>query len=188
MKQLAALILAGVAALALTGEALPRSRTVEAEKFILKDASGRIRAILGADRSSGKGEPDHGLFLYDASGRARARLAMWGGGTQLVLYDYDAHITSLAGLDAMGRFAGLSLDASPDSAEEPSEGFAELTVGMGGSSFVIGGLVEESRQGIGALASVAELSSDRPVAPVDRHGQVIWKIPRVLASVRSTCC
>lgn len=171
LKQMAGLILVGIAALVLMGEALPKSRTVEAEEFVLKDASGRVRAILGADRFSGEGEPQHGLFLYDASGRARARLATWGDGTQLVLYDHEVHITSLASLDAMGKFAGLSLDTSPHNAEEPSEGFAELTVGMGGSSFVIGGLLEKSGQGNSALASLRSLPSENSVLPLGKEGR-----------------
>lgn len=143
LKRIGALLVLGLAASMLIGSVLPKSPIIEAETFVLKDGAGRARAILGADPSPGDGGLTLGLFLYGPNGEDRARLATRAGGTELVLYDYDEHITSLASLDATGKSAGLSLDTSPHHPEEPSEGFAELSVGMEGSSFMIGGRIED---------------------------------------------
>ena len=57
-----ALVLAGVA-VATIGATIPRGRIVEARKFVLRDAAGRVRAELGVMRD---GEPR--IALLDARG------------------------------------------------------------------------------------------------------------------------
>ena len=57
-----ALVLAGVA-VASIGATIPRGRIVEARKFVLRDAAGRVRAELGLMRD---GEPR--MVLLDARG------------------------------------------------------------------------------------------------------------------------
>ncbi|MFQ5873700.1 MAG: hypothetical protein ACE5JL_07850 [Dehalococcoidia bacterium] len=52
-KRLTATGFAGMAALMLMGQALPRSRTVEAERFILREANGTRRAELGTEGEKG---------------------------------------------------------------------------------------------------------------------------------------
>ena len=54
---------------------LSPSRTVEAEKFVLKDSSGKVRAVLGESESklsylSNSGGSQYGLFLYNKDGKS----------------------------------------------------------------------------------------------------------------------
>ena len=58
---------------------LSPSRTVEAEKFVLKDSSGKVRAVLGESESklsylSNSGGSQYGLFLYNKDGKSVAEL------------------------------------------------------------------------------------------------------------------
>jgi hypothetical protein len=79
----AALLLALVA-LVTMGQARPGGRTVEAERFVVKDARGRPRALLGMDGDVSA------LNLYDRDGRARAALHVAADGTgRLGFYDRD---------------------------------------------------------------------------------------------------
>jgi hypothetical protein len=55
-KLAACLSVLGMVAVALIGQAAPRYRIVEAEKFVLRDSAGRVRATLGA-QSSGPYRP-----------------------------------------------------------------------------------------------------------------------------------
>ena len=70
LKGIGAVVLVGLAAMVLMGQDTPGkvAMVVEAEKFVLVDAEGRTRAILGA---YGAG---HGLVLYDPNGQVRAIL------------------------------------------------------------------------------------------------------------------
>ena len=60
-----------VIAVVVMGQAAPRTSTVEAQKFVLKDKTGKIRAVLGEG-------PDNeiGLLVYDGKQRPRAMIAM----------------------------------------------------------------------------------------------------------------
>ncbi len=53
LKRLGVTSLLIVAALALTGQARPKARTVEAERFVLRDGQGRARITIGTPKSSG---------------------------------------------------------------------------------------------------------------------------------------
>lgn len=99
------------------------------------DASGRLRAWLGAQRAelrSTSGEvvaraeagADHGVQLEDAEGRVRARGVWRSEGTQLRLVDGDAVLASLI-VDSRGaqlQLGGAVLDAIPDKAQCVSVG------------------------------------------------------------------
>lgn len=61
----------GLVAILLMGQALPKGRTVEAEKFVLKDKAGKIRAVLGEGP-----DDERGLIVYDQNQRPRAMVAM----------------------------------------------------------------------------------------------------------------
>jgi len=60
-----------VIAVVVMGQAAPRTSTVEAQKFVLKDKTGKIRAVLGEG-------PDNeiGLLVYDGKQRPRAMIAV----------------------------------------------------------------------------------------------------------------
>jgi hypothetical protein len=76
-------------------EAIPRGRTLEVERLVIRDASGKVRAVLGVETpnrgwpglpaSMTKGDKappprsEFGLFLYDASGPEVVHLTDWGG-------------------------------------------------------------------------------------------------------------
>ncbi len=102
LKRMGMVILAGATVLTLMGQAR-LSRTVEAEKFILKDASGKVRAEIGMGEKGpalrfraedgkfriglGLVGDEHGLFLLDANERKQATLGVGSLGPALMLYD-----------------------------------------------------------------------------------------------------
>jgi hypothetical protein len=61
----------GIAALLLMGLAAPRPHTVEAQKLLLKDKAGKVRAALGENADG-----EWGLTLYAADGKPRASLQL----------------------------------------------------------------------------------------------------------------
>jgi len=71
-KRAGAALALGLVAVLVMGQAPGRARTLEAEKLVLKDRSGKIRAVLG----EGGEEREHGLFLYDGKRVPRAWLAL----------------------------------------------------------------------------------------------------------------
>jgi len=127
-KKLPLLIATGVAALALVGACLLMrenragvagfalsmligaclmvamerpNRTVEAEKFILRDETGKVRGALGMTPNG----PSFSLF--DEQGRRRATLGLGSNGPALVLYDPDGK--SRSWLYSAGELTGLVL-------------------------------------------------------------------------------
>ena len=86
LKRAGGIMLAGLALLVLVGAGFAERRTLEAESFIVKDASGKVRAVLGtAEPSSAPG-----LVLYDADGNANVLLHLSADGAPgLWLYDRD---------------------------------------------------------------------------------------------------
>lgn len=77
------LVLAGAALL--MGGTLPKSRTVEAEKFIPQDASGKRRATLGVGAKDSTG-----VELQDRDGKQRALLgALPDGSPNVNRFDED---------------------------------------------------------------------------------------------------
>lgn len=107
LRRVGVLMLVGVAALLIAAQATA-NRVVEAEKFVVRDASGKIRAELGTppdgrvaltlfDRDGGlrvelrvltNGRV--GLLLYDKNGKSRAALRVLAeGGPVLGLFDKD---------------------------------------------------------------------------------------------------
>jgi hypothetical protein len=77
-----ALVLAGVA-VASIGATIPRGRIVEARKFVLRDAAGRVRAELGP----GDSEKSIALRFKDEAGSPRLTLGVEDESSLLVLSD-----------------------------------------------------------------------------------------------------
>jgi hypothetical protein len=75
LKRAGVLALLVVGSLVLMGQAAPKSRTVEGEKFVLRDGRGRVRAKLDTDVDSSPA-----LKLSDANGNLRAMLSLDGSG------------------------------------------------------------------------------------------------------------
>src|SRR3989441_9612261 len=70
-KGAAMAVVLAIVAVVVMGQAAPRTSTVEAQKFVLKDKTGKIRAVLGEG-------PDNeiGLLVYDGKQRPRAMIAV----------------------------------------------------------------------------------------------------------------
>ena len=127
LKWAGVLVVVVVCAVVLMGQASPKKRVVEAERFILRDAGGNMRAWLGVDAKNWVGlslfdkdeKPRVGLTVYadgsadlklrDAEGTLRAGLeASADGKTNLVLYDVEER--GRVGLFVLGDgLGGLSL-------------------------------------------------------------------------------
>jgi hypothetical protein len=84
LRRIGAVVLAGLAAVVLLGQAGPGNvgRTVEAEQFVLRDAGGKVRAVL---HTRADGSPH--LDFRDAAGGARASLGLLGDVAGLSLTD-----------------------------------------------------------------------------------------------------
>ncbi len=85
LKLAGVLVLTLVGCLLLLGVASPK-RTVEAEAFILRDANGEMRAVLGM------GVEGPSLSLYDANEVPRAVLLVLEGEPALFLYDANGKV------------------------------------------------------------------------------------------------
>lgn len=139
------------------GQAPPQPTTLEAERFVVRGADGRVRAQLGlvdgepglrlygpaeelrAGMALPDGEP--GLFLYDTQGRQRAFLGVPQGHPDLVLYD-----------EAQKPNASLSAD----------KGLASLVLRDG---------QDGARVTLGTTGQVPGFVIQTPQGPVRREGE-----------------
>jgi hypothetical protein len=94
------------------------AQTVEAQKIILRDSRGRIRASLGASEAGGE------LVLYDADGDARVQLFTESDGSGLKFFDHAGK--PRAGLAEGSKVAGLAF-YNPEGKEQ-----AEVAVDVDG--------------------------------------------------------
>jgi hypothetical protein len=165
-------------------------RIVEAERFVLRDASGKTRAVLGMDADG------LGLRFYDASGKVRAVLGLIADWPRLTLS--DASGKPRAWLE--GTPDGAALDLT-DASGKPR---AELSVDeLFGPGLSIGYLMRAAldlnvtadgpaitvtdAQGFKAVIGHAVLQDlftgeqrTTPAASIhlfDRAGKVIWHAP-----------
>jgi len=95
-KQVGAIVLIVMAALFVMGQAAPGRKTVEAQEFILKDASGKVRATLSMIVPKGAAPgaaADARLVMFDEKGTERATLQSGTlfGITGLLLRDGQGH-------------------------------------------------------------------------------------------------
>ena len=108
-----ALLVLVLAALGLMGQALPRTRTVEAEQFIVRDKAGRGRAVLGMEYFPGaEGIGDVTLTLANEAGLEQVRLSASSllGQSMLVLNESGQQKASLSLRVAEERFFGSSVE------------------------------------------------------------------------------
>ena len=84
LKRAGMAVLVGLSAVMLMGQAVPNTvtKTVEAERFLLRDANGRTRAVL---HTQADGSPH--LEFHDAAGNTRATLGLAGDAAHLSLTD-----------------------------------------------------------------------------------------------------
>ncbi len=108
LKRTGVMALIAVAALTLMGQAAVRQvpKVIEAQRFVVRDASGNIRAIFGAGENSlYQSKPPYGIVLYDESGTARAWMETVGGLSQLVLQDDQLNAgVSMGAIDGKVEF------------------------------------------------------------------------------------
>lgn len=159
-------VLFGLAAFGVMGQARPPLQTVEAQEFVVKDAAGVVRARLGASASAVS------LSLSHEGGRAN--LVVSGGRGQ------GAH---LAVSDSAGKVKGLlllspetvGLYLSPVDATGPPKSprvvFEVLNQGTGGFAFY-------DKNGV-TRALVGAVSDDGSslVVVQDAAGKPAWKAP-----------
>jgi hypothetical protein len=159
-------VLLGLVAFGLMGQARPPLQTVEAQEFVVKDAAGVVRARLGASASAAS------LSLSHEGGRAS--LVVSGGRGQ------GAH---LAVSDSAGKVKGLlllnpetvGLYLSPVDATGPPKSprvvFEVLNQGTGGFAFY-------DKNGV-TRALVGAVSDDGSslVVVQDASGKPAWKAP-----------
>ena len=94
LKRLAAVVFVGIAAVLFMGQSKPPdvAKVVEAESFILRDGSGRIRARLGILNEK------LALVFQDENGTVRASLTMIkDGAPSLNLYDKTGNARAILG-------------------------------------------------------------------------------------------
>ena len=84
-KRAAAAAALAVVAVVAMGQAAPRISTVEAQRFVLKDKSGKIRAVLGEGADN-----EIGLLVYDGKQRPRAMIAVDDNDLPVVRVSDDA--------------------------------------------------------------------------------------------------
>ena len=159
-------LLLGLAAVGLMGQARPALQTVEAQEFVVKDAGGVVRARLGASQS--------GASLNLSHEGGRANLVVSGGrsqGAHLVVTDSAGRVKSL--LLVNPESVGLYL--SPVDASGPPRSprvvFEVLNQGTGGFAFY-----DRNGQSRAQLGSVSDDGSSQ-VMVLDASGKPFWKAP-----------
>lgn len=107
LKCLATLMLLGIAAVGLMGQALQDrvtanvvlARTVEAQSLVLRDGAGKVRALLETDPAG-----PITLTLSDKEGRERLALGVGpAGGVGIVFRDKEAVVRAGIGVGPTGR-------------------------------------------------------------------------------------
>ena len=159
-------VLVGLAAFTMMGQARPPLQTVEAQEFVVKDAGGAVRARLGATPSAAS------LILSNEGGRAS--LVVSGGrgqGAHLAVSDFTGKVKGLLLLNP--ETVGLYL--SPIDATGPPKSprvvFEVLNQGTGGFAFY-------DKNGV-TRALVGAVSDDGSSLMVvqDAAGKPAWKAP-----------
>lgn len=180
-----AVVVVGLAALALMGQVVPGQlpKVVEAEQFVLRDARGQVSALLSAEPflkgltvfdEGGKkraaleliaGSPR--LSLADANGKERVALELTGEVSRLALSDLNRRhgvILTLAGADAM---SGLML------ADQGRKTRVRLVLEPGGAPRLE---LADQNQTPRAILGPSELH-DPSLLLLDEEGTIVWKAP-----------
>lgn len=103
-------IVLGIVAVLLMGQTVAKSPTVEAQKLVLKDKRGKIRAVLGEFSDD---EP-LGLLVFDASQRIRAKLGLQEDGSPILALADDRGVDRVmlhpvSGLRVLGDGPSVTL-------------------------------------------------------------------------------
>ncbi len=160
-------LLAAFSAIGLMGQAAPTPKVIEAQRFVLKDAHGEVRAWLGL---FGQGSE---LILGDANKEPKLTLKVSEEASDLHFYgeehsgmnlglDLGNPAISMAGSDGEGK-ADLAVSTSgPAMTVEDGEGF----------SAILGAAQRKAQTGAGA-----KQPSAASVMLLNKSGKIIWKAP-----------
>ncbi|MCZ6624409.1 MAG: hypothetical protein O7B35_09320 [Deltaproteobacteria bacterium] len=172
MKRIGSLVLVGIAAVVLMGQARPNkvAKVIEAEKFVLRDANGKARAELG---------------VYE---RGVARLTFKGkdGNSSLVLsVDNELEISGLVIDQGNYNISILSTIGSGFLSVSDKE-FGEivtLSVSKDSTSFIINDTSRNTRLVLGNTSlettdtGTKTRTAESSLVLFDKKGKVIWKAP-----------
>lgn len=152
-------MLVGIAAVVLMGQAVPRApRTVEAERFVLRDTRGKMRAEL----TNSAGEVGPALFLYHRNGDP----------------DNPRHAIDLQVLDDPGGLTRVGLRDSQGQMlaqlEVSTKGLVSLT--LRDERFNTRAVLGHTKLEITRTGTVEQHPASSLVL-FDKDGKVIWKAP-----------
>jgi hypothetical protein len=98
-KRTTLVILVGIAAAALVGQAARPTKSLEAEEFVLRDSRGQVRASLGTTQNSSTTV----LQIHAENGKPRARITVSSDGTSsLEVMDAGERVRVLLGVKDNG--------------------------------------------------------------------------------------
>ena len=196
LKLAVAVLLISLAAVGVMGQVSPKAapKVIEAERFVLRDTSGKPRAtlVVAADGTSG-------LSLYDQNGKGRLRLYVDTSGPSLALADQNGKLRATLRLDADGSPGltlfdrgeklrgglGLHTDGSPLLGLLDQSGKLRATLGVAtsGPSLVLHDENQKYRAVLGhaalktTAAGTVEQRPESSLMLLDKDGKVIWKAP-----------
>ncbi len=166
MKQAGILLLVIVSAVLLIDLAAPKSRIVEAEKFVLRDSAGKPRGGLTVT------EEGSALELYDTNQKLRVALGIPSGMPNLTLN--DANETGRVMLAIAPSGSGLVL------ADRSGSFMAQLDVAEDGGTRL---LLQDSQGFASSIGNVYSTSTKNNVTSaasvvlLGKDGKVIWHAP-----------
>jgi len=166
LKWMGVIALAAVSAIFLTGQAAPAPRTVEAEKFVLKDSQGNVRGWMS---TIGKGSE---LTLGNVNAQPMMRLVVSTDSSDLHLFG--------------GPKSGLNLSidsGNPDISLVAPQGNGQARIAFGehGPSFTL-----QDAEGFSTIVGVATTEetanhmsgiSGASILLLDKDKKVIWQAP-----------
>lgn len=175
LKLAGTILLLALAAGGAMGQAVAKAvpKVVEAERFVLRDTTGKPRARLSLLPDGGTG-----LTLFDQNGKARAGLGLLPDGwPALTLVDQNGKLRAKLSLLPDGRPA-LTL---ADQNEKP-RALLSLYQPDGGPALDLFDQNEKPRAVLGqtALETATGTLEQRPASSLvlfDRDGKVIWRVP-----------
>jgi hypothetical protein len=190
MSRVAALGAVGLVAVVVMGQAAPTrtAKVVEAERFVLKDTSGRLRASIAVQANGAtvlgitdqKGLPrllvevladgTPGVDMYDQNGKSRVVIGVQEDGRPLLVF-YDQNGKSR--VDSEARADGSPVLALGDQHGRPRAG---LEVGPDGRARMA---LFGPAAGLSTRAAIGVEADGTPaIVLLDRTGKVSWKAPQ----------
>ena len=189
VQQAGVLLVIGLAALALVGQAPAPGpagpKTVEAETFIVRDRAGRARAAMSIGL-----DDKPGIALADARGKIRLWLTVaTDGAPEMKFYDIDEVVRASLSLDASGMphltladkrgnaraRLELGAEAAPSLALYDRADKVRASLAVDAADFAVMGITDNEGR---ARATMGVRAFGLPVfALTGRDGKMVWKAP-----------